>query len=299
MPLSKKALMIICVVLALYGCEDASAEKSPDVLAYSWSIVETLVALDLPPRGMTMKKSYETWGSIETLPEEVMEVGFPPNLELVSEISPSFIMIGSDGPALDGRLPEHYATYRTTLYNEDVDRWYEISEFSIDIAKMVGRLELGNEYVGFVENRIDKMKRRVADWEKPLLIIRALDDTHVRVYGKNSLPQAVADRLGLTNAWDGPTNGWGFSIVTAAELVGIEAQLIIVEGPRLSGEMQEKLAGHGIWQHVPSVKEGTVITIPPFWIFGALPSALRFAEALVEALEASSDPEEASTCSTL
>ena len=283
--------MTICVVLVLYGCDEVSAEKPPDVLAYSWSIAETLIALGLPPRGMTMTRSYETWGSIETLPEEVIEVGFPPNLELVSEISPSVIMIGSDGPALDGRLSEHYATFRNTLYNEDVDRWYEISEFSKDIAKIVGRIELGDEFVERIENRIDKIKERVDDWEKPLLIIRALDDTHVRVYGENSLPQAVTDRLGLTNAWDGPTNSWGFSIITAAELVGIEAQLIIVEGPRLSGEMQEKLASHGIWQHVPSVKEGTVITIPPFWIFGALPSALRFAESLAEELkrEASAD----------
>lgn len=59
-----------------------------------------------------------------------------------------------------------------------------------------------------------------------------------------------------------------------------EARLVIIEpGP------PEKLVGSALWRAIPSVKANRVVTIPPTWVFGALPSALRFATILGKALQ--------------
>ena len=44
---------------------------------------------------------------------------------------------------------------------------------------------------------------------------------HVRVFGDNSLYQAVIDRLGLENVWTRDTNLWGFTLVGIEELIGM------------------------------------------------------------------------------
>lgn len=145
-------------------------------------------------------------------------------------------------------------------------------------------------YIDDIEDKIEDLKNRIRDWDEPLLIIRALDSHHVRVFGKNSLVQAVLDRLDLSNAWQEPTNQRGFSIVGAEELIRIDARLVVLEGPQLSGNIASQLSGRGLWQYVPSIRENNLMTVPPFWVFGALPSALRFAESLVEALEEPTTP---------
>jgi ferric hydroxamate transport system substrate-binding protein len=109
-----------------------------------------------------------------------------------------------------------------------------------------------------------------------------MDERHVRVFGENGLFQAVLERLGLENAWQGDTNVWGFSLVGLEALIEREARLVVVE-PYPTG-VEEKLARSALWQRLPSVRDDSLITLPPVWSFGALPSARRFAELLVAAL---------------
>lgn len=268
------------------------ASTLPSTIALSWTTAETLVAIGAPPEGMSMRDNYQKWGSIRSIPEDTVEVGlsFQPNLEIISSMHPDIIASDSVFAVSDEKLSERYNTYRFSLYNEDVDRWNELVGFTRQVSSAIMRPYSGEIYIADVENKIKHLKNRVREWNEPLLIIRALDSHHVRVYGNNSLVQAVLDRLGLTNAWQEPTNQKGFSIVGVEELIGIDARLVIVEGPQLSGNIATQLSHRGLWQYVPSIRENNLITVPPFWVFGALPSALSFAESLVEALEEPTPP---------
>ncbi|WP_337133788.1 ABC transporter substrate-binding protein, partial [Staphylococcus aureus] len=88
-----------------------------------------------------------------------------------------------------------------------------------------------------------------------------MDARHVRVFGANGLFQAVLDRLGLENAWQGDTNYWGFSLVGVEELLKLDARLVVVE-PYPEG-VETKLAASGLWQRQPSVRDGSLVTLPP------------------------------------
>ncbi|MGM0913097.1 MAG: hypothetical protein ACQEXC_05110 [Pseudomonadota bacterium] len=67
------------------------------------------------------------------------------------------------------------------------------------------------------------------------------------------------------------------------QLTGREARLVVVEPYPLG--VEAALADSGLWQQQPSVRDDSLITLPPVWSFGALPSAQRFADHLVAALE--------------
>ncbi|MGO2007016.1 MULTISPECIES: ABC transporter substrate-binding protein [Halomonadaceae] len=286
--ISKKAcLRALVLYLSVFISVISNASSPPSTIALSWTTTETLVAIGAPPIGMSVRDNYERWGSIRSLPEDTVEVGisFQPNLELITSMHPDIILSDSVFAVFDDKLSGIYDTYRFTIYQEDVDRWNELTNFTRKVSTAIMQPGAGEMYITEIENKIEDLKNRIREWNEPLLIIRALDSHHVRVYGKNSLVQAALDRLGLSNAWQEPTNQKGFSIIGVEELIDIDARLVIVEGPQLSGNMATQLSDRGLWQYVPSIREDNLITVPPFWVFGALPSALRFAESLVEALE--------------
>lgn len=289
---NKFSLCVFFLCLSFFIPVASLASSLPSTIALSWTTAETLVAIGAPPEGMSMRDNYQKWGSIRSIPEDTVEVGisFQPNLELITSMHPDIIVSDSVFAVSDEKLSDKYNTYRFTLYHEDVDRWNELTDFTREVSSAVMLPDAGEMYIADVENKIEYLKSRIREWNEPLLIIRALDSHHVRVYGKNSLVQAVLDRLGLSNAWQEPTNQKGFSIVGVEELIGIDARLVIVEGPQLSGNIASQLSGRGLWQYVPSIRENNLMTVPPFWVFGALPSALRFAESLVEALEEPTTP---------
>jgi ABC-type Fe3+-hydroxamate transport system substrate-binding protein len=49
-------------------------------------------------------------------------------------------------------------------------------------------------------------------------LVNITDPRHVRVYGGQGLYQATLDKLGLSNAWQGETNYWGFATSSIEQL---------------------------------------------------------------------------------
>lgn len=98
--------------------------------------------------------------------------------------------------------------------------------------------------------------------------------------------QGVLKQLGLRNAWTEKTNQWGYSLVSIRELFNVaEARLVVLESAFPVG-IENHIDTSGMWRYLPSVRRGDFIVLPSsFWIAGVHPSALRFAESLVEALE--------------
>ncbi|AQU85028.1 hypothetical protein B2G49_01355 [Halomonas sp. 'Soap Lake  len=262
------------------------ASGPPSSIALSWTIAETLVALGIPPQGMLSPSKYEEWGSIRSLPESIFDIGLSaqPNLELITQLDPNIIISDGDLSRIDERLSRSYNTLSFSIYDSTLDTWNELTEFTKELSISIDQPNTAEDYINTIEAEIENLKYIIKDYKEPFLVIRALDKNHIRVYGENSLPQAVLDRLDLLNAWDRPTTQWGFTVVGVEELIGIDARLVIVESGGLHDDIMNQLSNYGLWQHIPSIKEGTVITVPPFWIFGALPSAYQFANSLVTAL---------------
>ncbi|RUA22581.1 hypothetical protein DSL92_05200 [Billgrantia gudaonensis] len=74
-----------------------------------------------------------------------------------------------------------------------------------------------------------------------------------------------------------------------------DAMLVIISGAFPVG-IEDRLENSVIRSRVPSIEQGRVVVLPSsFWLAGGLPSAMRFAESLVDGLSAgdvrSADPQ--------
>ncbi|WP_111412358.1 ABC transporter substrate-binding protein [Billgrantia lactosivorans] len=265
----------------------AGADESANLATLDWTLAETLVALGEPPEAVAQVGDYHSWVGAPRLPDRVVDLGLrtQPNVELLADIAPERTLLTPMFTYLAPRLSRVGAVDVREIYTPEGDTWQQMLALTRELGDSIGRPASAERLVASTEARLATLKSRLPQTTPPLLIIQFMDDRHVRVFGEHGLFQAVLDRLGLENAWQGKTNSWGFSLVGLEALLELEARLVVVE-PYPVG-VEEKLADSALWQFHPSVREGTLITLPPVWSFGALPSASRFADLLVDALSRS------------
>ncbi|MFW3615344.1 ABC transporter substrate-binding protein [Billgrantia antri] len=273
----KRGLALLLTGLAL----DASAQ---DIASIDWTLAETLSALGAPPAAVAQVGDYHSWVGKPHLPEGTSDLGLrtQPNLEQLAQHPPERILISPMFASLAPRLERVAPVETLALYTPDDDTWTRMLALTRDLGGLVGRPQAAETLIASTATRLEELRNRLPRDPSPLLVVQFMDERHVRVFGGNGLFQVAMDRLGLENAWQETTNYWGFSLVGVEALLEQEARLVVIE-PYPIG-VEERLANSALWQHHPSVREGSVITLPPVWSFGALPSLRRFAELLVDAL---------------
>ncbi|MDN3556637.1 iron-siderophore ABC transporter substrate-binding protein [Halomonas maura] len=259
--------------------------EPPRFATLDWTLAETLVALEAPPRAVAQIEAYHAWVGEPALPDTTTDLGLrsQPNLERLASLDPDRILISPMFANLTPRLQRIAPVQSLPLYRPDRDTWHEMRELTRSLGRLVERPEAATRLIDRTERKLEALRGRLAEDVPALLVVQFMDSRHVRVFGAGGLYQAVLDRLGVDNAWSRPTNAWGFSLVGIEALAGLDARLVVVE-PYPAG-VRESLDDSGLWQHLVASSRGTPIVLPPVWSFGALPSAGRFADRLVSALE--------------
>ncbi|MFQ3786980.1 ABC transporter substrate-binding protein [Halomonas sp. A29] len=263
----------------------AASSNGAGLATLDWTLAETLVALGEPPAAIAQVDDYHSWVGEPRLPEDVADIGLrsQPNVELLAHLDPVHILISPMFGHLAPRLGRIGAVDVREIYTPQGDTWNQILVLTRELGMAYGRQDEAEALIAATESHFETLRQTLPEEVPPLLVIQFMDERHVRVFGEHGLFQAVMDRLGLENAWQGETNYWGFSLVGLEALLELDARLVVVEPYPIGAK--EKLAASALWQYHPSVRDGTLVTLPPVWSFGALPSAQRFAELLVDALE--------------
>ncbi|MGQ7247259.1 ABC transporter substrate-binding protein [Halomonas sp. V046] len=260
------------------------ALAGPRIASLDWTLAETLIALGAPPVALAQTGDYASWVG-HPAPESVIDMGLrsQPNLELLASLAPDHIVISPMFANLAPRLSAIAPVQTFSMYTPGEAVWPELESLTRKLGELSQRQAAAERLIEEAGNHIDALAARLPTATRPLLVVQFMDARHVRVFGANSLFDAVMSRLGLANAWQQPTNAWGFSLAGLERLVSLdEARLVVVE-PYPAG-VAEALTTSGLWQHIGSVDRGDVITLPPIWSFGSLPSATRFAGFLATAL---------------
>lgn len=259
---------------------------SPRVAILDWGLTTSVLSLGLVPVGMAEIALYRRWADDFPIPPGVQDVGLrtEPNLEVLAALKPDVILTTpfseSVRPLLERIAPTRsYATYtpsgRPLLRSMEVLR--EIS--------IITQTEVQAEaVVAHAEKTFAALRRDLDGYRvPPLLLAGFMDGRHVRIYGADSLFGNVLDRLGLKNAWNRPTNFWGFSLVGTHELAAhADAQLFAIEP--IPADAPLSRSGSGLWQSLPFVRSGRVGTLPTCWAFGDVSTAVRFARSLTRAI---------------
>ncbi|MFO7858177.1 MAG: iron-siderophore ABC transporter substrate-binding protein [Ectothiorhodospiraceae bacterium] len=277
------ALALFVLAAARSGASD---DDAPRIATLDWTLAETLVALDVTPVAVAQVDAYHAWVGEPRLPDAVHDLGLrgQPNLERLATLEPDHILISPRFANLAPRLERIAPVTQMALYTGETAIWPAIRSLTRDVGAIANREAAADQLLTDTEARIRELGERLtpAERERPVAVIQFVDARHVRVFGAGSLFQGVIERLGLTNAWAGGTNAWGFQVVALERLADLDARLVVVR-PFPEG-VAAQLERPGLWQQLPSVRNGTTVTLPPIWSFGALPSARRFAEVLVAAL---------------
>lgn len=280
----KKFPAILLTILAPLGI--AHADVRQPIATFDWGVAETLSMLNIAPLGVTQLMGYNAWTDNKLVESDAIELGLSPmpNLELIAHLSPSLILGGNT------RLSEILASIapseNISLFPIKGAPWQALQDFTLTLAERFGREEDAQRLINESEQRFVQLSHRLATDQEPLLIIQFRDDRHVWIYGKNSLLQGVLDQLGLTNAWSKPTTDAGVATVSIDELPAIEGRLVILKSPVYISTISDRLNRGGLWQALLRLRGSSTIYLPvDYWTLGGLPSAMRFAETLVETLE--------------
>lgn len=265
----------------------------PRIATVDWTIAETLLALGVTPLAMGDVDSYRAWVGEPRLPAEVIDIGLraQPNRELLAELKPDLILISPLAAPLEPTLSQIAPVQSIALYEPDTDLWQRLHEATLTIAQLVGKQAEAERQLVTLDLDLAQMKTSLPKNLPPLLVVQFIDERHVRVFGRHSLFEAVMQRLGLRNAWQGETNAWGFSVASLEQFLSISQARLVVVDPIPVG-VSERLQEPGLWQHLPLVKQAPVIHLPASWSFGGMLAARRFATLLSGALnnDADADP---------
>ncbi|RUR35547.1 ABC transporter substrate-binding protein [Vreelandella populi] len=249
-----------------------------------WTIAETLVAIGAPISGVAQQQDYYDWVGEPHLPESSADLGLraQPNFELLAQLAPEQILISPMFASLTPRLERIAPVTSLALYSPDADTWQEMQALTRELGELTDREAAAEQLIEDTQTLMASLHDAQPD-TAPLLMVQFMDARHVRIFGENSLYNAVLEQLGLANAWDQPTNAWGFSLTGIEVLAGYpDARLVIIDPLPLG--VEEQLATSGLWLQLPIVRNNNLLRLPPVWSFGALPSAQRFANVLSAAL---------------
>ncbi|WP_252108171.1 MULTISPECIES: ABC transporter substrate-binding protein [unclassified Halomonas] len=255
-----------------------------------WTIAETLLAIDAPIEGVAQIPAYHDWVGEPRLPDSVVDLGLrqQPNFELMAQDPPEGFLISPMFEGLTPKLSRLAPVSSFALYTPGEETWPEMLSFTRQLGEKTHREAQAEALI----DETDALMERLSEQTRatpPLLMIQFMDARHVRVFGDNSLYNAVLSRLGIDNAWQQATNAWGFALTGVETLAHYPDATLVIVDPVPTG-VEEELARSGLWQRLPAIEENRVIRLAPVWSFGALPSAQRFARELIQALNDASKP---------
>ena len=262
----------------------AAASTGLRVAALDWALAETMLALGHTPVAIVNATDWNRFLAGSPLPSGVADLGLQPeiNFELLASLKPDLILTSPFVEHLEPVLKRIAPTWQLSVFEKSAVPLDHQRVLTRLLAERIGRIEEARSFLGGAERTFDSYRARIAALEPlPVLLVSFMDARHVRVYGGAGLYQNVLDRIGLANAWTGETNYWGYTTVGLERLAtGKDLRLIAFEP--IPADTLPTLQRSPLWSRLPFVEAGQFSVLPPVRVFGAMPSALRFARLLVE-----------------
>lgn len=280
----RQALLASATLLPWLG----SAAAPPRIAALDWALTETLLALGHPPVATVAALDWNRYVVEPPLPASVADLGLQPdiNFERLAALAPDLVLTSPFTQQLEPALARIAPVERLSIFEPGPVPLARPRAVLLQLGERLGRAAQAQAWLQAAENRLDGWHARLAmRLQRPLLLANFIDGRHVRVYGGAGLFQNVLDRLGLANAWTGPTNSWGYATV-GIERLATRADLQMFVFDPVPPDVQATLQRSPLWTRLPFVQAGRVAVLPSVLMFGALPSALRFGRLVTEHLGA-------------
>jgi ABC-type Fe3+-hydroxamate transport system substrate-binding protein len=258
------------------------------VACTDWTGAETLLALGIVPAGVIDKAGYGRTMAGPALPPSVVELGagWAPNVEQLQSLAPDIILI----PQWSLRQP-HLTLIApiVVLQNrgETLDAIDTAKRQLPDLAERFSAPLSARGVIAGFDQELEAIRAGQSAWDDRPIAYLTLnpDGRNVSIATATSLFDDVARRLGLQNAWGRQANVWSFYQTGIEQLARIpDARLIYSDqGPRTEAALR-RLADNRIWNSLPAVRDGRLSRIAATYPYGSLPTALRLARMIADAV---------------
>ncbi|MDX8491692.1 iron-siderophore ABC transporter substrate-binding protein [Mesorhizobium sp. VK22B] len=282
---------LLAFLLALLPVLPAAAEEAVPahterVATIDWGTAETLLALGVTPLGLAETAGYRDW--VGALPPDIAELGLraTPSLEYLAALKPDVILSTPQFTAIEPMLGKIAPVINLATFIDDLEPYRHAQENTRRLGALTGREQAAADLIALTDARIAKLKDAIGTARtRPVLVLYFQDDRHAWVFCRGSLFDDVLKRAGLTNAWTGGRNFWGFANAGVDQLFAIrDAALLVIEP--VPPAVRAKLAARdGLLGQMPAFAPGNYEILPSVWGFGGLPSAGRFADLLLRHTE--------------
>ena len=280
---------LLCMFALLASLAHADS-RTPRIAVIDWGLTETLLGLGVTPLAVAQTEGYRRWVQAPKLPAEVIDLGLriEPNLELLSQLKPDMILITPQFAASRAQLERIAPVHSLAIYTEETEAYVGAQRVTRELAELLDRKAEGEAMIARIDATMARVRQQLSSRDlPPFYVVTFLDQRHVRLFGKQSIYQGVLDRVGLRNAWNWPTNYWGFTQQGIDSLAGEPSAALLYLEPLPPGTA-DGLARSELWKHLPAVRAQRLYALPPVWSFNGLMAAERFAN-LLEARFAAED----------
>lgn len=281
---SHRTVLPVILSFLLLFASFANAEEPKKLVTFDYAIADTLSALQQPPLAMAGLAHYRKLNQEHLLPN-THELGlrFQPNFEYLATLEPDAILISPPAHLnLEGTLSRIADVIKIPLFDKDQNLWQSLEKLTIRMGEFNVEQQQAQELINSVRARLAEIAAQIETTNTPLVLADMIDNRHVQIYGHGSLEDAVITQLGFKNAWQGTTNEWGFTTLSIQDAFKLEGRIILLHWPSFHDASYQPLTT-GLLQHW--LDDTSVSISRNYWPWGGLPSMLRFAESLKDALE--------------
>lgn len=265
-----------------------------EVVGLEWGVIENLISLGVMPVGVADVEGYTAWVSAAQLDEGVVDVGLrgEPSIDALVALEPDLVVATTDLPAniieqIEGLVP--VLVVRAAAAERPVDQMRDNIRL---VAQAVGKEAEADALVERVDTAIAEGAQAIADAGlegQPFTLADAWMDGNnvsIRAFTAGSLMGAVAEEMGLVNAWDLEGDAdYGLAITDVEGLTNLGDVQFTYYTNAAEVDAIAELDGNPIWEGLPFVQNGNVHRLPDgIWMFGGPLSVEQFVDATVEAL---------------
>jgi ABC-type Fe3+-hydroxamate transport system substrate-binding protein len=263
-----------------------------------WNVVEHLVSLGVMPVGVADVEGYGNWVQTEPLTGEVTDVGVrgEPSVEAIATLAPDLVVATTD-------LPDAAVAQLETIAPVLLVR-------SADAADPIGQMRANVELVAQATGKEAEAQTLLADFDAALAAGAeaitaaglegrgyAFSDAYIdggqlsiRPFTEGSLAGAVAQEIGLVDAWtvEGDAD-YGLASTDVEGLTALgDVEYVYYDNAAVTPDpVTETLTGNAVWESLPFVQAGNVKRLPDgIWMFGGPSSMQAYVDAVVTALSA-------------
>lgn len=280
------------------GVGGTSAPKR--VVVMDFGLTEMLLTLGVTPLATSVPDWYRRTNVAPPLPAGVIDIGllYQPNFELLEQLHPDLLLLTPAHAPMRAQLERIAPTLTLALSANGVEPWMQIANETRRLARVLHREPQAQTAIAAADAQVSSARARLpagGESAAPIFVVEFIDDRHLLVYGTGSLFGDVMTRMGLRNAWTGPTNARGYAVTDFTRLAdaadtadAAHARLVYIDP--LPDAARATLAQGVLWHSLPFVRAGRVAGMPKVSQGGALYSGARFARQLADVLLAPEVP---------